>query len=161
MNDPRGVGRLQRGGDLLGDFERLYQRKRSLRQQHVQRLAFGELENEELMAVGFLYRVDAYDVGVVESRDRLGFALEALASLVVVGHLRRQHLERHLPVQLGVLGLIHVAHPPAAEVPDDLVVVEDRADQNEYSTPKSGEIRARTPPSLSLKIMLKSTSRSP
>jgi hypothetical protein len=60
--------------------------------------------------------VDGADAGVVERRGRARLALEALERLGILCHLRGQELERDLPAELAVLGLVHDAHPAAAEL---------------------------------------------
>lgn len=68
------------------------------------------------IGAGALDGVDRHDVGVVESRDRLGFALESLPPVRVGRELGRQHLERHLTFQPGVLGGIDLAHSAGPEL---------------------------------------------
>ena len=58
------------------------------------------------LAFGFFKPVDMPDVGVIEAGEDLGFALEA-GQAVGVGRERfREHLERHLPVELRVAGAV-------------------------------------------------------
>ena len=60
-----------------------------------QRLAIQELHDDEGMPfvlVKLMYRAD---VGMIERRDRMCFALEALAGSGIVAHLFRQKLQRH------------------------------------------------------------------
>ena len=49
-------------------------------------------------------------------------APEAFQELAVLGQFFGQELERHAAAELGVLGLVHHAHAPAAELLEDAVV---------------------------------------
>ena len=80
------------------------------------------------LAVGFLERVDRGDVGVVERGEQVGLALEASEPLGISRHLGRQHLDRHVAIQVGVGGAIHLAHAPRAERGSDAVIGESLAD---------------------------------
>ena len=57
-------------------------------------------------------RVDGDDVGVIERRDRFGFALEPLASVWIVRYLGQQYFERHLPFE-----------PPFDHIPPRLPII--------------------------------------
>jgi len=50
---------------------------------------------------GLLDRVEGDDVRVVQRRDRPGLVLEPHPALGVVGHVRREDLERDLPAQVA------------------------------------------------------------
>ena len=50
------------------------------------------------------------------------FAFEALQGRPVAFHLLRQKLQRHEAPELGVLGLVHHAHSPAAQLLNHSVV---------------------------------------
>ena len=64
---------------------------------------------------------DRQDVGMRERGDRLGLALEARERFGVCGKMLRQHLDRHLAVELGVAGAEDLAHAAFAELGGDLV----------------------------------------
>jgi hypothetical protein len=68
--------------------------------------------------------MDGDDVGMVERRNRLRFTLESCSTLGTAGHLEWQDLERHLPVELGVLGDVDFSHAAFAEQGDDRVMAE-------------------------------------
>ena len=54
------------------------------------------------------------DVGVVKRGQHLGFALEAGQPVGVGRKCLGEHLQRHVPVELGVAGLVHLAHTTLA-----------------------------------------------
>jgi len=85
-----------------------------------ERAAFDELERDELGG----RVVDSRDVRVVEARGGQRLAREAAAQ-VPVGGGRAQHLERHEPAELHVLGLVDHAHPAAADLADHAVAPAD------------------------------------
>ncbi len=66
--------------------------------------------------------VDGANVGMVEGGGGLGFALEALERLMVLGHFLRQEFERHEAVELRVLSFVDDTHAPAAQLLQDAVV---------------------------------------
>ena len=88
----------------------------------LQRLSFEQLHGDKRVAPVLVNIVDRADVGMVEGGGGLGFALEALERLMVLGHLLRQEFERHKAVELGVLSFVDDTHSSAAELLQDAVV---------------------------------------
>jgi hypothetical protein len=86
-----------------------------------ERLAFDVLKDQVASTVLFFHAVDAGEVGVVELREGLGLALETLEPGRVGRQLRRQRLDRNLPIQPGVRGEVHHAHAATAELAGDVV----------------------------------------
>ncbi len=84
--------------------------------------ALDVFHGEKRDAVRFLDRVDRDDVGVVERRNSLGLAAEPFESLGIGGHFRRQDLDGHLAVELGIAGKPHLTHSALTELAKDLVV---------------------------------------
>ena len=66
--------------------------------------------------------MDGADVGMIQRRSGLRFALKTSQCLLVLGHRIGQEFQRDEPVQPGVLGLIDHTHPAAAEFFDDAVM---------------------------------------
>ena len=91
-------------------------------------LALHKLHRDEMDPVGLFDGMDGDDVGVLERGHGLGLALEALAALGVASELLGQHLERHVAVEPGVAGAVHLAHATLAELLDDLVMGKIPAD---------------------------------
>ena len=126
MDDAVLVGLLERLRDLLRDGERFVEWDRAALQPVREVLALDEFHREEVDARGVVERgaleaVDVGDVRVIERREQLGLALEARQALGVRRERGRQHLDRHVAVELRVGGAIHLAHPARAERRDDLV----------------------------------------
>src|SRR5713101_3379819 len=66
--------------------------------------------------------VNRADVGVIQCRGGLGFALETGEGLGISCDLIGQELQGHEAVQFHILGLVHHAHPATAELLDNAVV---------------------------------------
>jgi len=61
-------------------------------------------------------------VGVIQRSGSSGFLFEASQPFRVTGVLLRQHLDRHLATQAGVLAEIHLTHAALTERFKDLVM---------------------------------------
>jgi len=72
--------------------------------------------------------MDGTDVGMIQGRCGTSFPAEALERLRAPSNLFRQELQGDEATKLGVLGLVHHAHPTAAELFDDAVVRDGLAD---------------------------------
>ncbi len=72
--------------------------------------------------------VNGADVGMVQRRGSLGFALKAGESLRVFGYVVGQELQSNEPAELHVLGFVDHTHPTAAEFLNDAVVRDGLAD---------------------------------
>ena len=87
--------------------------------------------------IGFLYRVDVNDIGMIQGRERFGLSLKALQSLLAGSKLGRQYLQRYLPLEGRILGPIHLSHAALAELLQDLVVAERLAN---HGPPRNASI---------------------
>ena len=61
------------------------------------------------------------DVGMVQRGEDFRFALKPGEAFRIVGERLWQHLQRHVPVELGVAGAIHLTHPAFADLGGDFV----------------------------------------
>ena len=93
----------------------------------LQRQPVQKLHGDERFAVLIVNFVDRADVRMIQCRGGLGFALEAAESVRVFGHFIRQELEGNKPAELHILSLIDHAHPATAELLDDAVVAQFKA----------------------------------
>ena len=94
--------------------------------------AIQKFHGDESLAILLANVVDGADVGMIESRRRLGFALKAgraCASRAIIG----EKFEGDETMEAGVLGLVDDAHAAAAELLDDAVVRDGLADHAEVS----------------------------
>ncbi len=131
MDDPLGVGRLESVGDLQRDAQGLFERESTSPETRGQILALGQLHGDEVGPAVVAHLVDAGDVGMVQGGEHLGLALEAGEPLGVLGEGGRQHLDRHLATELGVLGAVDLSHAAFTELGGDLEVRQRLADQDE------------------------------
>ena len=67
-------------------------------------------------------------MGVIQCRRGPRFLLEPREAFGIRGELARQHLDRHLAAQAGVLAEVDLAHAASTELLDDLVGAEGGAD---------------------------------
>ncbi len=96
-------------------------------------VALDELEGDEVQPLIFAAEEDAGDVLVIELGGAAGLLVEAADVLGVVGHLRRQDLQRHEAVELGVAGAEDRRHAAHA----------DRLDQLEMGQPPAANAACR------------------
>ena len=97
----------------------------------------GFVERERAVEVGALHQfhhqgallnaVHGGDIGVIQSGQQLGFALEASHVLSVVGERCGQHFDGYVAVELAVAGAVHFSHAACAEGRQDLVRAESIA----------------------------------
>ena len=70
----------------------------------------------------------AANAGMVQAGENLGFALKPSQPVGISRKRLGQDFQRDLPVELGIGGLIDLAHTPLADKGGDVVVGEARAD---------------------------------
>ena len=112
--------------DLLDDVHRAAGVQRPCVQQGLQVHAVDEPHRHVQPAVDLADVVDRHDVGIVQTCRGAGLAAEPLVELGVLGVVRQQHLQRHHPVDLGVVSAPHLAHAAAAQQLDQLVAAKWR-----------------------------------
>ena len=115
MHHSPAVRGIQRAGDLDRDFERFFDRQRTLAQAGFQALAFEILHHQEVGRVLAADVIERADVRVVQTGDGPRLALEAL------GEPAPAYLDGNSPVQTCVLRTEDLAHPAGTERGDDLV----------------------------------------
>jgi hypothetical protein len=129
MNDPLPVRHLQGVCDLYRDRDGIPDGERTFQQPLGERRSLDQLEYQGGHSVDPLEAIDGADVLVVESREYLGFALEADQTVRVLGEERREDLDRHVAIELAVARAVHVAHPATAKVVDDRIRAELPSDE--------------------------------
>ncbi len=121
-----------RGRERVGDLNRVAQRilkpQPLLRNQRIERPALDQFHGEILGAiVGRADVEDGDDVRVLERGGELRFLQEPASPLAIGDEIARQNLERDLPIETTVRGLIHLAHAPTAEQGADFIGTKARA----------------------------------
>ena len=105
-------------------LHRLGERQRVTPDPLAECFAFQVLHHQEVGPVLGADVVQGADVGMVQSGDRLGFALEPLAQVGIRADMVRQHFDGHRAVEAGVDRLVDLAHAAGADGRLDLVGAE-------------------------------------
>ena len=85
--------------------------------------------------------INGADVGMVQCRCRLRFALETRQRLRIFGYIVRQKLQGDKAMQLYVFGLVDHAHSAAAQFLDNAVMGDGLADHwRRILGPKTGQV---------------------
>ena len=128
VDDALGVRVVERGEDAVHHVELLVERLQELLVDGVPQVdALEQLHRHVEEAVLLPEVVHGHDVRVVEERRRLRLALEALQGLVAGVEPGGDRLQGHEAVEDRVPGLVDLAHRPAAELADDLVLADPLA----------------------------------
>jgi hypothetical protein len=72
--------------------------------------------------------VNGADVGMIQCRGCLGFALKSAKGLRIFGHVVREEFESYKAAQLHVFSFVDDTHPASAQFLDDAVVRDGLAD---------------------------------
>jgi len=122
VDDPLGVGGVERVGDLDPQSEENVQLQRSGPDAVLQRLAVHVLHREERLPLVRANLINSADVRMVEGGGGLRLTLKSLQGLRVLGEGFREELEGDEPAEALVLGLVHDAHASAAQLLEDAIV---------------------------------------
>ena len=95
----------------------------------LQRRAIQKLHGNESLAAFFADVIDGTNVGMIQSRGGLRFALKARQHLGISGHLVGQEFQGHKAVQSRVLCLVHHSHAAAAQPFQNAVVRDGLPDE--------------------------------
>ena len=125
MHDARLVGGVERARRLAQPPQRSLVADRAARLQPVaDGAAAHQLHHHEDAALVLADVVDRHHVQVGgEPGGGARLALEAQARAVVLGQVRREHLDRHRAAQQLVGGLPHAGHPAVRDVADDAIAI--------------------------------------
>ena len=129
VHETAGMRRRQSTCELDADLDNVADRQRALLQAVPQRLALDELGDEVRTVIDFAEIVYHDDMRVVQTGRGSGFLMKPSEPIAVNGEMRRQELERHRPIELGVVGQIHLAHAARAQPRHQLIGVHDPATQ--------------------------------
>ena len=114
MDDASFVRGFQRLGDLLGYRQGFVNRNGSLRDPISEGGTRYQFQDQRFLALGFFQPVDVADVGVVQRGQHFGFAFKPCEAIWIIREGLRQDLERDLPVELGIGGLVDLSHATLA-----------------------------------------------
>ena len=96
----------------------------------LQRHTLKKLHRNEAEVIVGIDLINRADIRMVQRRSRPSLPPEPLQRQLILGHIRRQELQRHKPPQVDVLSLIDDAHPAAAQILDNAVVRDRRSNHD-------------------------------
>ena len=101
---------------------------------------FDEFEDERLVAVGLFESMYGCNVRVVQTGENFSFPFKPGQSIRIVRKGLWQDFQRHVPVELGISGSIHLPHAAFADLGGDGVRAEPGAavNVNRFETPSFG-----------------------
>ena len=120
MDDAELVRALERLSDLDSDRHGFVERDRPLRNAIGERRSFDQLHDERahLQIGAASFKTEHLgDVGVVEQRQRLGFALKPRESFGIQGESIWQHFDRDRPAQFASTARYTSPMPPTPSAP--------------------------------------------
>src|SRR5258708_13874795 len=121
MNDSSTMGSLQRTGDLSSQLEHLLYRQRLAIHVLLERLAFEQLHDEELLPLVFSHVVNRADMRIVQRGCRACFALEPLLRTGFCDETRRQNLDGYVSSETRVGRPVNLAHPAGPQKCPDFI----------------------------------------
>ncbi len=123
------MGSVERIGDFDAERDKHFKGDRAMRDQLFERGALQELHRDEGLAVFFADVVDGADVGVIERRGGLSFALESGKSARVIAHILGQEFQRNIATESTIFGFINDSHATSAEFVEHAIVRKGLADE--------------------------------
>jgi hypothetical protein len=135
VDDTGVVGHRERLRDLDDHAEGGLQ-GRFILQPFPERSPLDDLHDDTAQLTGFHDVMDGDDVGMVQSRGRLRFSLEAVHRNGMLEGGLRQELHGHASPETRILRLVDRTHPAFAEFGGDLVM-RDRPSDHEMHPPRS------------------------
>ena len=130
VHNSAGVGGIERVGDLDSQIEQLFNLERTALDLVFEGYAVQILHGDEGLPVLLADVVNGADIGMVQGRGRLRFALEAAEGLRIFGYIFGKELQRDEAVQSRVFGLVNHTHAAATEHLNDSVVGNGLADHD-------------------------------
>ena len=122
VDDPRSVGEGQRSSHLEGHGGGRFGVEGAAAGNDRRQAVPADVLHDDEVAVPLASPVvDADDVGVAQPGCGVGLAPQALGESGIVGELRVQHLECHVPVQLPVAGQVHAGHASLRQAAHEFV----------------------------------------
>src|ERR1700693_5997272 len=108
------MGGIKRVGNLDGERDNQFRFQRTPCDAVLQRHAIQKLHSDEVLTLSLVNLKDHADVGMVQGRSGLSFALEAAKCLRVFGHVVGQELEGDEAAELEIFGFVDDTHPATA-----------------------------------------------
>jgi hypothetical protein len=144
VDDALLVRGIQRIGDLDGQLCQVLGRQRPAQDPLLECATLQQLHGDEVPAVGFVDVVNGANIGVVQRRGGARLALEAFERVLIARKLFRQELQRHLPAELQIFGLVNDTHPPAPELFENAIMRDGFASHGGPGSRRYGSSRSST-----------------
>ena len=128
MDNSAGVGSIECVRDLNTHLQQLLNLERPALDLVLEGGAIQILHGDEGLPLLLADVINGADVGMVQSRGRLGLPLKAGQSLGVAGDVIGQELECHKTMKASVFSFVYHSHPPATDLLDNAVVGDGLAD---------------------------------
>jgi hypothetical protein len=122
VNDAFGVCRIQRVGDLDGQWQQLVEFHCPPINRMLERLSFQKLHGDEGAVVLLADVVNRANIRMIQGRSGLRFALKSGQRLPIPGNFCGKELERHEATQPRILGFVDDTHPATPEFFQDAIV---------------------------------------
>src|SRR5438105_3935263 len=122
------MGGIERIGDLYSQVKQQWQWQWVVGNALPQSRAIQILHRDKALVLRLADFVNHADVGMIEAGGGPRFPAEPFQHRGVFCDQLGQEFESHHPAQLNVLGLVHNAHTPAAQLLDDAIVRNGLAD---------------------------------
>ena len=122
VHDSLRMGRIEAVGDLNADLQELRDFDRFGGDSVLESLALEQFHGDERPTLELSDVVNRADVGIVERRRGARLAAKPLDRLGVLGDVVGKKLERNIPAEPVVSGLVDHAHPTPAQLFQDAVV---------------------------------------
>ena len=124
MNDPDGVGRAERVGDLRREVDSASHRQRPSIDLVPKCSPLDELGDDERHVSFEVDIVDGDDARMIQCAGGTRFLEEPAAALGIRGHCGGQDLQRDIAVDPRIVSEINLAHSAGAQRRDDFVRTE-------------------------------------
>ena len=124
MHDARSVRLRKTLGDLVGDVGEPSRRQPAVGQQIAQGLALHPFHGDERHAGLMANVMDGQDVRMVQGGSRLGFLLEAMQTISIVGDTGWEDFDRDSAIEAGIERAVYLTHAACTERTDDLIRTE-------------------------------------
>jgi hypothetical protein len=121
MDDAALVRAFEREGDLPGDSEDVVDRHGAAVDEARERTSVDQFHDDRSSVAGRLEAIHLRDVGMVQRRQRLGFAFEAAQAIGIPRDGFGQDLNRDVPVEDRVASPIDLAHTTLTEFAGEFV----------------------------------------
>ncbi len=115
MHETTGVSGVERARDLLHDPNGPGRLERPAAQHDLQVAAHDEAHHDVELPVDLARVVDRHHVRMLQRRSHPRLRQKPLPKRDVLGEMRRQQLQRHIPVEREIMGPIDHTHPATSQ----------------------------------------------